>query len=218
MVLLISLLLVVFVLGEILLPIPQYYIKHSKNKEVSLNEVLEEELLRAGVEFDKGSFNILESQGMHFNHLFLCSYDMEGKEEARFIHLEKNIFGNMKPKNPLEKEFNIISKSNNPKDYYNSYVADGSFAGYLVTVGYGDKSSEAISYDLNKYKISKSPQEGYFMWVEMARETWKLNLIKFALYGGLLFILSKFQNKKKEPVKIYSRWEKGDKIFRLIKN
>lgn len=216
--LLLCLLIVMFIIGEFLLPIPQYYIKHGGNTEVSLNEVLKEETLRAGIKFDEGSFKILDSYGMHFNHLFLSSYEVEGKEEARFIHLEKNIFGNMKPKFPLEEEFNIITRSNSRDDYYNSYVSDGIFAGYLVMVGYGDDSLEPVNFGLNKYRISKSPQDGYFMWVEMAREPWKLDLIKFVLYAGIIFIISKFQNKNREAFKFYSKWEKGDKIFLSIKD
>lgn len=209
---------VIMIIGEVFLPIPQYYIKHDGNREVNLNEVLIEETLRAGIEFTEGSFKILDSYGMHFNHLFLCSYVIDGKEEVRFIHLEKDIFGNMKPKYPLEEEFSIITGRDNRDAYYGSYVSDGIFAGYLVTVGYGDDSSNPINFELNQYTISKNPQKNYFMWVDMAREPWKLDLVKFGLYFGFIFIVSRFRNKKKEPVKIYSKWRKGEDIIICIKN
>ena len=92
---------VIMIIGEIFLPIPQYYIKHEGNKEINLNEVLMEETISAGIEFTEGTFKILDSYAMHFNHLFLCSYEIDGKEEVRFFFFLKNIFGNMKPKYPL---------------------------------------------------------------------------------------------------------------------
>lgn len=68
------------IIGEVILPMPQYYIKHqgymstddSHKRKFSLNKILEEEALKSGIEFDAGSFKIIDSQGMHFNHLFLC--------------------------------------------------------------------------------------------------------------------------------------------------
>ncbi|NLY43211.1 MAG: hypothetical protein GX066_04425 [Clostridiaceae bacterium] len=210
-------LIVIFIIGEVFLPMPQYYIKHEGSKKLNLNEVLEEETLRAGIEFDEGSFKILDSYGMHFNHLFLCSYEIDGKEEACFFHFEKNIFGNMKPRYPL-KEINIITGRNNQDDYYRSYVEDGIFAEYLVTVGLGVDSSTSINFESNKYRISKTPQEGYFMWVEMIREPWKSYLVMLILYAGIIFIISRYQNNKIEPVKFYSKWKKGDKIFTCTKN
>lgn len=209
---------VIMIIGEIFLPIPQYYIKHDGNKEINLNEVLMEETISAGIEFTEGTFKILDSYAMHFNHLFLCSYEIDGKEEVRFYHLEKNIFGNMKPKYPLGKGFSIITGRDNRDAYYGSYVSDGIFAEYLVTVGYGDNSSNPINFKLNKYTISKNPQKSYFMWVDMAREPWKSDLVKFGLNIGLIFIVSGFLNKNKEPVKIYSKWRKGENIIICIKN
>jgi len=215
--LLICSLLVLFIICEVFIPMPQYYIKHGGNKGLNLNEVLEEETLRAGIEFDKGSFKILDSYGMDFNHLVFCSYEIDGKEEVRFFHFEKNIFGNMKPKYPL-KEIKIITSRNNQDDYYNSYIKDGIFAEYLVTVGFGADSSESKDFGLNKYTISKTPQKGYFMWVEMVREPWKSGLVKLILYAGVVFLVSRYQNKRIEPVRFYSKWKIGDKIFTCIKN
>lgn len=123
----------------------------------------------------------------------------------------------MKPKYSLNK-INIITGRTNQDNYYHSYVEDGIFGGYLVTVGLGDDSSESINFRLNKYRISKIPQEGYFMWVEMTREPWKSDLVKFVLYAGTIFVVSRFQSKKREPLKFYSKWKKGDKIFICIKN
>ena len=209
-------LVVLVIIGEAILPMPEYYIKR-KGKELNLNEVLEEETLKAEIRFDKGSFKVIESYGMHFNHLFLCSYEIDGKEEVRFYHFEKNIFGNMKLKNPLS-EANLITAKSNRVDYYNSYVADGIFAGYLVTVGLGNESSEPINYVLNKYGIAETPQEGYFMWVDMASQPWKPDWVKLVLYAGINYILLKYLKKEKEPLKFYSKWEKGDKIFICTKN
>lgn len=209
---------VIMIIGEVFLPIPQYYIKHDGNREINLNEVLMEETLRAGIEFTEGSFKILDSYGMHFNHLFLCSYEIDGKEEVRFIHLEKNIFGNMKPKYALKGKFNVITGRDNRDAYYGSYVSDGIFAEYLVTVGYGDDSSNPINFELDNYTISKNPQKSYFMWVDMAGEPWKLYLVRFGLSMGFIFIVERFKNKKKEPIKIYSKWRKGEDIIICIKN
>ena len=80
---------------------------------MSVNEVLEEETFKAEIRFDKGSFKVIESCGMHFNHLFLCSYEIDGKEEVRFYHFEKNIFGNMKLKYPSS-EADLITTKEQP--------------------------------------------------------------------------------------------------------
>lgn len=211
-------LLVILIIGEIIIPIPKYYIKPGEYKETSLNEVLKEETLRAGIEFTDGSFKILDSYGMHFNHLFLCSYEIDGKEEIRFIQLEKNIFGNMKLKYPLEEKFNIITGRNSQDNYYGSVVSDGIFAEYLVTVGYGDDSAGPINFKVNNYTISKNPQKDYFLWVEMSREPWKSALVRLALYTGIILIVARFKNNKKEPIKLYSKWIKGDNIITCTKN
>ena len=206
-------LVVLVIIGEIILPIPDYYVK---GKEINLNEVLEEETLRAGIQFDDGSFKVLESHGMHFNHLFLCSYEIDGEEEVRFYHFEKNLFGNMKLKYPLS-ENNLITDNSNWDDYYNAYVGDGIFTGYLVTVGLGDESSEPGNYGLGKYRITKTPQEGYFMWVEMTKEPWKIDIVEFFLLGVAILIAAMF-GKKREPVKFYENWRKRDRIFTYEKN
>ncbi|NMB06956.1 MAG: hypothetical protein GX981_01045 [Tissierellia bacterium] len=212
-------LVLIFIIGEVFLPMPQYYIKHGAKvtnelgikNELTLNEILEQETLNAGIEFDDGSFKILDSHGMHFNHLFLCSYEINQKEEVRIFHLEKNIFGNMKPKYPFNGN-NIISDKNIGGNFYNSYVKDGIFADYGVIAGFADSSS-GISHILNKYIIDQIHPIGYFMWVEMMREPWKEAIVIWVLYLGLFLIIFKFRNKKEEPLKFYSKWEKGDKVF-----
>ena len=49
-------LIVLVIVGEIILPIPDYYVK---GKEINLNEILEEETFRAGIQFDEGTFKVL---------------------------------------------------------------------------------------------------------------------------------------------------------------
>lgn len=212
--LLVYLLVLIFIIGEFIIPMPQYYIKHREAKEVTLNEIIEKEVLNSGIKFDDRSFKILDSHGMHFNHLFLCSYEIDGIEEVRFLHFEKNIFGNMKPKYPLNGDNKIPAKSSRD-DFYHAYVKDGIFAGYLVVAGFDAPSSELI-FGLSKYRIEAIHQKGYFMWVEMAKEPWKSELIKFFLYGALVYIISRWQNDKIQPIKFYIKWKKGDKIIKCI--
>lgn len=224
--LLFLMLFLIVIVGEIFLPMPQYYIKHGRNKviedlgtveKITLNEILKEEILKSGIEFDDKSLKILDSHGMHFNHLFLCSYKIDGEEEVRIFHFKKNIFGNMKPKYPLNQAY-IISKENNGDDFYHSYVKDGIFAGYLVTAGFESSSLKLINYKLNEYVMEKIEPNGYFMWIEMVKEPWKSILVKLILYAALIFIVNGFQNEKREPVRFYSRWRRGDRIFYCIKN
>lgn len=210
--LLFCLLILIFIIGEFVVPMPQYHIKKGR----SLNEVLEEETLKAGIEFDEGSLKILDSHGMHFNHLFLYSYEIGGREEVRFYHFKKNILGNMKPRSPLD-DIHIITDRKHLDDHYRSYIEDGLFAGYLVTVGYGEDTSEPINYGLNQYRISRTPQEGYFMWVEMANEPWKSNLVKFALYAFISYIIFKLKKDKTEPIKFYRKRRKRDKWYTILK-
>lgn len=212
--LLFCLLAALFIIGEVLLPAPQYYIKHGISNELTLNKILEQETIKSGIKFDGGSFRILDSHGMHFNHLFLCSYEIDGIEEVRIFHFEKNIFGNMKPKYPLNGN-NVIMKSNNWDDFYCSNVKDGIFADYALTAGFGTPKSESI-YRINKYTMDGIQPSGYFMWIEMTRETWKFELMKIGLYAGVVYIMSKFQTEKREPIKFYRKWEKGDKIIEVI--
>lgn len=209
--LLFFLLITILIIGELIVPIPQYYAKNKFGEELNLNQVLEEDTLRAGIEFDEGSFRVLDSRGMHFNHLFLCSYEIDGVEEVRYYHYKKNIFGHMKLKDPLD-NINIITNIKNSDDYYREYVSDSSFGGYLVTVGYGDES-EPINYGLNKYVISKTPQKSYFMWVELARQPWKTDLVKLMFYFFITYTISKFNKNKRERVKFYSKWRKRDKWY-----
>ena len=223
--LLFYLLVLILIIGEVFLPMPKYYIKHGRGefvgdsniiREITLNEILQEEILKSGIEFDDGSFRILDSHGMHFNHLFLCSYEIDGEEEARIFHLEKNIFGNMKPKRPLNESY-IIPKSNNWDDFYHSYFEDGIFAGYRVVAGFGSPPSTVVNYTLNKYTMERIHPRGYFMWIEMVREPWKSISIKIILYTIFLTIINRFQNKKRESIKFYSKWRKGNRIFSISK-
>lgn len=139
--LLMSLCLLVIIM-QFILPIPQYYIKQQGKidrnayiAEYSLNKILEDEAHKAGIQLDKGTFKIIESYGLNFNHLFLCTYQVNGEEEARLFHFEKNIFGNMKPKYTLSESTNLIKKSKDNNDYYSDYFEDGIFGGYLLTAG-----------------------------------------------------------------------------------
>ena len=210
---------------EIVLVMPQYYIKHqafSDNFEprskFSLNRILEHEVKKAGIDFDDGSFEILDSHGMSFNHLFLCSYRINGKEEVRILPFEKNIFGDMKPKYPLSETYNMIPQSNNRDDYYYDYVEDGILGGYLVTAGYASENTVVENYQLNHFYIDQIHPSNYFLWVELVKEPWKSELAKFALIllGG--YLVSYLNSKNRVPIKFYSRWRKGDKIFQVVKD
>ena len=201
------------IIGEIIIPIPDYNVK---GKEINLNEVLEEETLGAGIQFDDGSFKVLESYGMNFNHLFLSSYEIDGEEEVRFYHYEKNLFGNMKLKYPLS-DINIITDTSNRDDYYRAYIGDGIFSGYLLTVGLGDESSEPENYGLGKYRITRTPQEGYFMWVQMTTQPWKIDIGELGLFSVAILISAIF-SKKREKVAFCEKWRKRDGVFTWEKN
>lgn len=224
---LICILIVIFfvtlIMGEIVLPMPQYYIKHNSNAysygdngKYSLNRILEEETLKSGIKFDQGSFKIIDSHGMNFVHLFLCSYQSNGKEVVRIFEFEKNIFGNMKPKYPLSKSYNIISKSANSDDYYQDYVRDGLFGGYLLTAGYAPGNTEAESYGLHTFTIDIHHPSNYFLWMELVDQPWKTFLAKFATISILSSIYYNRYKQKREPVKFYSRWRAGDKIVQCF--
>jgi hypothetical protein len=212
-------------IGEILVPMPQYYIKHqgymsmdtSDRNKFSLNKILEKEALKSGIQFDPGSFRILDSHGMHFNHLFLCSYQVDGKEEVRVVQFEKNIFGNMRPKCPFNEAY-IIPRDGNNDTFYRVYVRDGIFGGYLVTAGFASEDTVLENYQLNNFRMEKiHPSPNYFMWVELVSEPWKFELIKVILLAIFIFISGKIVNQNREPIKFYSKWRIGDKIFQCIK-
>lgn len=220
-ILLFFLLVLLLIIGEVFLPMPQYYIKHKLsrnlngiNRGLTLNEIVEVEVLNSGIEFDDDSFRVLDSYGMHFNHLFLVSYEIDEKEEVRLLHFEKNIFGNMKPKYALDDGNNIISEKDNGDDSYNTYFEDGIFAGYLVAAGFGNDQSQEITIRLDKYRIARTPPKGYFMWIDMVKEPWKSLLVKILIYTTITFTVSRFQNNKIEPIKFYNQWEKGDDVFK----
>lgn len=205
----------------IILPMPQYYIKHQDymgaydyepGSRPSLNRILEEEAQKSGIRYDKGSFEILDSHGMSFNHLFLCSYRINGTQEVRIFHFEKNIFGNMKPKYPLSQSY-IIPKSADEDDFYRAYVEDGIFGGYLLTAGYASETTVLKNYKLNHFRVDQVHPSNYFMWIELVHEPWKTELVKFILTFLFILVLGTFLNRYRKPVKFYSGWRKGDKIF-----
>lgn len=219
---LIYIFILIYLIGEFILPMPQYYIKHQDNKEIvrdlrfSLNKILEEEVLKSEINFDAGSFKIINSQGMNFNHLFLCSYQINGKEEVRVFIFEKNILGNMKPKYPFGGT-NIISKDNDDNDFYKTYVNDGILGEYMIIAGFASEEMVLEDYRLNNFIIEEVHPFNYFMWVELVSEPWKLQfvwLIKVVISG---FILGKICNKNLKPIKFYYKWKKGDAIFKCIK-
>lgn len=216
---LLSTLLLTFLLGEFILPIPQYYIKHQPSdtsmtkEENSLNNILEEEALKSGIDFDSGSFEINDSYGTHFNHLFLCSYEINGLEEVRLFHFEKNIFGNMKPKHSLNDAF-IITKEDN--DFYQTYMEDSILGGYLVTAGFASESTILKNYQLNQFRMGQLHPTSYFLWVELVREPWKSELVKFMLLFLLLLFINRNRDYRK-PIKFYCKWRKGDRIFQCIR-
>lgn len=213
------------IIGEVILPMPQYYIKHqgymstddSDKSKFSLNKILEEEALKSGIEFDAGSFKIIDSHGMHFNHLFLCSYEKDGKQEVRVFHLRKSIFGNMRPKYPFNETY-IIPKDSDDDAFYRTYVEDGIFGGYLVTAGFASENTVLENYQLNNFRMEKiHPSTNYFMWVELVREPWRSELIKIMLLTTFILASGKIVNRNPEPIKFYSKWRMGDKIFQCIK-
>ena len=206
-------LVLMFLITEILLPMGQYNIKPSSGV---LNQIIGEKMINSGIEFDSGSFKIIDSHGMNFNHLFLCIYEIEGEEEARIIHFKKNIFGNMKPKDDFN-DYYVISKSTDRDNFHYSYIEDGIFGGYSIVAGFGDSSSEPVKTVLNKNEVVKTQPNGYFMWVELANQPWKSSSIKAILIFIAILIESKYGNRPLETVKFRSKWRKGDRIFRYIK-
>lgn len=220
-VLLISLLAAVFIL-----PIPQYYIKGNgmlpssdEAAAFSLNKILEREAKKAGIEFDEGSFQILDSYGMNLHHLFLCSYRVDGGEDVRVFQFEKNIFGNMKPREPLNKSY-ILQKSSNVDDYYHDYISDGIFGGYLVTAGYAAKNTVLKNYQLNHFYIEQLHPSGYFLWVELADTPWKKYLIQLSLLMAIVLIRNLVMGQKGRTAHMntafYSRWSPGQNVLQFI--
>ena len=217
---LISVFIVVFVL-----PMPQYEIKGSgrfstaDDSSFSLNKILERKAKSSGIRFDAGSFRILDSYGMNLHHLFLCSYQVDGKETVRVFQFEKNIFGNMKPQGSL-RQAPILTRSENENDYYRNYISDGIFGGYLVTAGYAGEDTVLKNYRLNHFYMEQLHPSGYFLWIELVDTPWKKFLIQFLLVFAIILIrdLVLRQNNKtaREHTAFYTRWSPGQKFFELI--
>lgn len=215
---------IIIVTVEIILPIPQYDIKHQPffassepDSKFSLNRILENEAEESGIRFDPGSFKILDSQGMNFHHLFLCEYQINGKEEVRVFEFQKNFFGNMKPAYPLSEAY-IIPKFGNSDDFYHDYIEDGIFGGYLVTAGYASENTALERHELNRFHMDQLHPSGYFMWIELVDEPWKSELWKFAFFLIAILLGNRFRRKNRLPQKFYTQWRAGDKIFQVIKD
>lgn len=212
---LICLVVLALVIGEIILPMPSYYIKHQSGNSTdgrpTFNQILEGEVQKAGIRYDEGSFKIMDSRGMNFNHLFLGSYQIDGQEEARVFHFEKNIFGNMRPKYSFD-EAPIISKDNS----YRTTVQDGVFGIYMVTVGFASEEKVLRKYILNNFRVDETHQNNYFMWVDLIRQPWK-SLVLAIMVSVFFSMIGDFIRRDRKPIKFYCRWQKGSRIFQCVK-
>ena len=199
-------------LGEFILPAPQYYINSRDSRYGgNLNEILEREARNSGIAYEEGSFRILESGSMHLNHLFLCSYRVAGRDELRIFRFEKNIFGNMKP---AESFAETIPQNGNPDHFYRDIVEDGFFGTYLVTAGYAPEGTVWNGSVVNGFRIDAIHLQGYFLVVELANEKWKLDVLQFAILF-LIALIPRIFNKKYEPEKFYTGWKKGEKLLQI---
>ncbi|OEF96173.1 hypothetical protein [Desulfuribacillus alkaliarsenatis] len=205
--------LVIFI-GGVILPMPSYYIKDqssiSEEGKLSFNEILEKEIQKSGIEFDSGSFKIMDSYGMNFNHLFVGSYRVNEKEEARVFHFEKNVFGDMRPKYPFD-EAPLIPIDNS----YRTTIRDGIFGIYMVSVGFNSEESVLIRYLSNGLRVNETHQNKYFISVDLVSQPWKYGIITLLIIVGSN-IIQDFRGRK--PIQVYSKWQKGDDIFQVVKD
>jgi len=222
---LLCLLVLALLLGQIILPMPSYYIKHqdntrtdasSMNAKFSLNKILEEEAEKSGIEFDKGSFKVIDSYDMNFNKLFLYSYQIEGKEQARIFQFEKNIFGNMRPKYSFKDAYITPEDGKNDSPYH-VFVKDGIFGEYIIIAGYATEMTALENYELSDFIVDALHPSNYFMVVELIRQPWKSQLVEIILLTILGSIIGMFRKKARRPIKFYCKWQKGDKIIQYIK-
>ena len=201
-------------LVEFILPAPQYYINARDPRYGSnLNKILEQEALNAGIDYEEGSFRILESRSLHLQHLFLCSYRVDGSDEARIFHLEKNIFGNMKPAEPFLNA-QPIPQDGDPEHFYRSFVNDGFFGTYLVTAGYAPADTVWDGRVVNGFYIEAIHLQGHFLIVELIEESWKKSAVRLLLYF-LILLIGRIFHKKYKAEKFYTGWKKGDKLFQI---
>ncbi|HWR23135.1 MAG TPA: hypothetical protein VN366_06590 [Feifaniaceae bacterium] len=199
-------------LGEFVLPAPQYYISaRDARYGGSLNEILEREARNSGIAYEEGSFRILESGSMHLNHLFLCSYRVAGRDELRIFRLEKNIFGNMKPAEPFAE---TVPQDGNPDHFYRDIVEDGFFGTYLVTAGYAPEGTVWNGRVADAFYFDAIHLQGHFLVMELANEKWKLDVLQFAILF-LIALIPRVFNKKYEPERFYTGWKKGEKLFQM---
>lgn len=199
-------------LAEFILPAPQYYINaRDARYGGSLNEILEREVRNSGITYEEGSFRILESDSMHLNHLFLCSYRVAGGDELRIFRFEKNIFGNMKP---AEFFTEAIPQDGNPNNFYRDIIEDGIFGTYLVTAGYAPEGTVLESRVANGFHIDALHLQGYFLIGELAYETWKKYALQFAAYFLIPLIFRIFK-KRHGSERFYSGWKKGEKFIQI---
>lgn len=164
---------------QFILPLNSYYIK--AKDEIYIERIIMNEMSKSGINYDTGSFKIINSFIGKYHQLYLCKYENDGVEEVRLFDFRQNIFGHLKPAHDFSKS-KIIDK-----DYHSFRFVNDGFASYYVTYGHAEGESIYEDLGVGKFKIGNLNPEGYFILVERynPRKTgyW---FIKTLIFGAII--------------------------------
>lgn len=197
--------LTIIIIVEFILPIPTYYI--NPKEELYIETIIENEMTRSNIEFDKGSLEIVNNFHGKYNQLYFSKYEVNGLEEARMFDFKQNIFGNLKPSHDFS-ESKIILKSGKDNDLNFRGIGDG-LASFFISYGYNNSGERFEGYVVNKHNIMDLNPESYYLIVERVDGHGLLFLLLYIiLFVIIIYKRIKEENKLKTYRETKIEWRK----------
>lgn len=190
----------IFIINFIL-PIPSYYIK--AKDEFIIEEIIENEMIDSGIEFDRRSLRIINSFLGKSNQLYLCRYENDGIEEARMFDFKQNFLGDLKPARDFSLSTIILREDNEDPDRRNSgyrLIREGVVT-YSISYGYSAEPTFKGAR-ISDFRINSLNPEGYYLTVERINNT--NQLIAFIIYSSVLLLIAILAHRKEKKKEFYT--------------
>lgn len=179
------------IIVEFIVPLPSYYIKPNDYRYIE--NIIEDEMTNSNIIHDKDTVKIRNQFIGKYNQLYLCTYEINGQEEARMFDFKVNIFGNMKPKHDFsESEVVLKDELDDGRNY--RIIADG-IPAFYIRYGYANNPEEFKDGRVGKFVVEKINPDEYYL-LAKRDDDWSAFQLRYGFIFIALFIIYKLEKKR----------------------
>lgn len=175
--------LLVVVIVDYVIPLPTYYIKDKNEKYIE--NVIETEMTNSNIIYDKDTVKVVDQFIGKFNQLYFCSYEVDGKEEARMFDFKANIFGDLKPKYDFSKSKVILKDEIDDGMNFRRFGDD--ISAFHTAYGYANNPEVLANKTFGNFVVKSINLESYYLYTERI-DAWSPLALKLLIYGSIALI------------------------------